>query len=278
VNTSVATLVAALALAVAVIVRRPRGARQRLSGWSLAPPDREPTPDRSGHSTPSGAAVVAGLVVAAALSVLGVALPFAAVGGLVPVAVGLVRERRAASARRSACQAAVVEVTFALAGELRAGRTPREALVAAARTAGPLSEAIAIAAASVEVGGSAAAELAEAARIPGAERLRSVAAAWAVTESAGGRVALVLERIGEAMDTDAELRREMEAVMAAPRATMVMLSGLPLIGLGMGQALGARPFHLLFYRPLGWGLLAGATVLEGLGVVASRFITRWALS
>ena len=79
------------------------------------------------------------------------------------------------------------------------------------------------------------------------------------------------------MDDDDELRRELDAAMAGPRATMVMLGGLPLLGLGLGQAVGARPIHLLLHRPLGWGLLAGAVVLDGLGILTTRAIARAAL-
>lgn len=107
--------------------------------------------------------------------------------------------------------------------------------------------------------------------------MRSVAAAWQVTESAGGRVALVLERLGEAMDRDDQVQRELAAALAAPKATTMLLAGLPLLGLGMGQAVGAHPFHLLFYNPLGWGLLTGAALLDAAGVVVSRRISQWAL-
>ena len=65
--------------------------------------------------------------------------------------------------------------------------------------------------------------------------------------------------------------------MAAPKATMALLAGLPLFGLALGQAIGARPIHLLLYRPIGWGLLAGAMLLDGVGVLVSRRISRWAL-
>jgi tight adherence protein B len=127
------------------------------------------------------------------------------------------------------------------------------------------------------MGGSAAVELDIASRLPGADRLRAVAAAWRVTESAGGRVALVLERLGEAMDRDDQVRREMAAALAAPRATMTLLAGLPVVGLVLGQAIGAHPFHLLLYRPLGWALLIGAAVLDALGVLVTQRISRWAL-
>jgi tight adherence protein B len=98
-----------------------------------------------------------------------------------------------------------------------------------------------------------------------------------VTESAGGRVALVLERLGEAMDSDDQLQREMAAALAAPKATMILLAGLPVLGLGMGQAIGAHPIQLLLYRPLGWCLLIGATALDAVGLVVSRRISQWAL-
>ncbi|MGN6475221.1 MAG: type II secretion system F family protein, partial [Mycobacteriales bacterium] len=212
-----------------------------------------------------------------ALVALRLPLPVAMAGGVIPLGGVKLRALREADRVRRAREAAVVDATFALAGELRAGRTPSEALRAAAATAEALADVLRGAAEAVAIGGSAAVELDAAGRLPGAGRLRSVAAAWRVTESAGGRVALVLDRLGEAMDRDAELRREMEAAMAAPRATMALLAGLPLFGLLLGQAIGAHPIHLLLYRPIGWGLLAGAALLDGVGVLVSRRIARWAL-
>jgi tight adherence protein B len=79
------------------------------------------------------------------------------------------------------------------------------------------------------------------------------------------------------MDREDTLRREMEAAMAAPQATMNLLAGLPIVGLGFGQAIGAHPVHLLLYRPIGWALLAGAAVLDGVGIVVSRKLAKWAL-
>jgi tight adherence protein B len=173
--------------------------------------------------------------------------------------------------------AATVEVTFALAGELRAGRTPAQALGAVAGGAGPLQPALEAARLAVAVGGDAADELARAATLPGAERLRYVAAAWSVAESAGGRVAVVLERLSESMDCDDELRRELDSAMAGPRATMILLAGLPLLGLALGQAVGAHPVQLLVRGPIGWALMVAAATLDGLGVIATRAIARLAL-
>lgn len=264
--------IAAAAVALLVIVARPRTPSHRLADWRRDGSQSSP-PARSIGPRELAVAMATGSVLVAA----GLPLPVAMAGGVIPLGVARLRGLRQAGRVRQSREVAVVDATFALAGELRAGRTPSEALRAAAATAQPLADVLRGAAESVAVGGSAADELDTAGRLAGAGRLRSVAAAWRVTESAGGRVALVLERLGEAMDRDDELRHEMEAAMAAPKATMALLAGLPLFGLVLGQAIGARPIHLLLYRPLGWGLLAGAALLDGLGLLVSRRISRWAL-
>jgi tight adherence protein B len=185
--------------------------------------------------------------------------------------------RRTLSQERTARRVAIVEVTFALAGELRAGRTPTQALASVARWAGPLRPVLEAAAAADAVGGDGAEELAHGAELAGAERLRYVAAAWSAAGSVGARVAVVLERLSEAMDSDADIRRELDAALAGPRATAGLLTALPLLGLALGQAVGANPLDLLLHRPLGWGLLAAATCLDAVGVVLTRGVVRAAL-
>jgi tight adherence protein B len=215
--------------------------------------------------------VVGAGVVAARLSVVAVVVGAA---GLAVGAITWVARQRAR--RREVVAAAVIEITFALAGELRAGRTPSEALMTVATLAGPLTEVMLGAASAVAIGGSAADELARAAETPGAERLRYVACAWQVAETSGGRIAVVLERLGEAMDHDDELRHVLDAALAGPHATMVLLASLPAFGLLLGEAMGARPLDLLLHRPLGWGLLGAAAALDATGVWLSRLIAQTA--
>jgi tight adherence protein B len=261
---------AALSLAAAVALSGRRRQAARLTAW------REGVP-ATGSVAPSGLLWLMAAVLGSAVVALRV--PVAPVVAVIAAAVVLKRVRRSLLATRAREQraAATVEITLGLAGELRAGRTPAQALAAVAGVAGPLRSALEAAGAAVGVGADPAEELARAALLPGAERLRYVAAAWAVAESAGGRVAAVLERLSEAMECDDEVRQELEAAMAGPRATMVLLAGLPLLGLGLGQAVGAHPLGLLVHRPLGWGLLAGALVLDVLGVLGTRAIARAAL-
>jgi tight adherence protein B len=233
-----------------------------------------PVGDGAGQTATIAAAAVA-VTALVAVHVSAVVVGVAGIGGL--TARRVVASRRKARARDDAATA-TVEVTFALAAELRAGRTPAQALAAVGDLAGPLRPALHSAHQAVVVGADPAAELARAAStVVGAEQLACVAAAWAVAESAGGRVAVVLERLSESMDSEAELRQELDAAMAGPRATMALLAGLPLLGLVLGQSIGAHPLDLLLHRPLGWGLLASAVVLDASGVVVTKAIAVRAL-
>jgi tight adherence protein B len=261
-----------------------------LAGLSLAVaislPGR-PSPGRrlatlAGVSVGSPESAMAGVIAAAVAlggALAAARLPLVVAVALIGAMLASCRLRRARQVDRARDEgaAATVEVTVALAGELRAGRTPAQALAAVAVVAGPLRPALDAAGLAVSVGADAAGEIARAAALPGAERLRYVAAAWSVAESAGGRVAVVLDRLSEAMDSDDELRRELDAAMSGPRATMVLLAALPLLGLALGQSVGAHPLQLLLHRPIGWALLAAAATLDGLGVAITKVIARAAL-
>jgi tight adherence protein B len=258
---------AAAAAGAALAVWRGRSPERRLT--PAAPPE-----ERSRR-------LVINLVTAALALLAGSAaripMPAVAVAGAVAFGGWRWWGNRERARERDRCAAAVVEITFALAGELRAGRTPVQAINAAVAMAGPLADRLRMVQAAVAAGGSAADELESAATLPGAERMRYVAAAWRVTEGAGGRIARVLEKLGEAMDGDEQLRRELDAALAGPRATMGLLTVLPAFGILLGQVMGARPVQLLVHRPIGWGLLAAATALDAVGVWGIRRITRAAL-
>ncbi|HEX4655702.1 MAG TPA: type II secretion system F family protein [Mycobacteriales bacterium] len=189
------------------------------------------------------------------------------------------RSRRLLDRRgmRGRQEAEVAEVVFALAAELRAGRPPGRALALVASCSTYLRRELSAAATAVEAGASAATELRQVAQIPGCAGLRGVAAAWEVTESAGGAVADVLERLGEVLDVERQNRADLDAALAAPRATMLLLAALPVFGLALGQSLGARPLGVLFHRPLGWAMLATGAALDGVGVAWTRLLVRRAL-
>jgi tight adherence protein B len=198
----------------------------------------------------------------------------AAGGGRVARRVGARLRRRRTLAGR---QAEAIEVVFALAAELRAGRPPGRALALVADSAPLLRKSLVEAALAVEAGAPPSDELRRIGGLAGCDGLRGVAAAWAVTESAGGAVAEVLDRLGEVLEADHQARAALDAALAAPRATMALLAGLPVLGIVLGQSLGARPLHLLVHRPLGWALLAAGVTLDSLGVAWTRLLVHRAL-
>jgi tight adherence protein B len=187
----------------------------------------------------------------------------------------LLRLRRRRDVTRR--EAEVVEVVFALAGELRAGRPPGRALALVAASSALLRPVLADAGAGVEAGARPGDELARVAALPGCGGLGAVAAAWTVTESAGGAVADVLDRLAEVLEAERQAHDALDAALAGPRATMMLLAGLPVLGLVLGQSLGAHPVGLLLHRPLGWALLAVGALLDAVGVAWTRLLVRRAL-
>ena len=192
----------------------------------------------------------------------------------VAVAVSAFMRRRQLRRRR---EAEVVEAVFALASELRAGRPPARALALVASCTTHLRGELSEAATAVEAGASAPSELRHVAHNQGCAGLGPVAAAWEVTESAGGAIADVLDRLGDVLDVERQNRAALDAALAAPRATMVLLAALPVFGLTLGESLGAHPVGVLLHRPLGWAMLAAAATLDTIGVVWTRTLVHRAL-
>ncbi|MFS4091858.1 type II secretion system F family protein, partial [Streptomyces sp. AF1A] len=130
-------------------------------------------------------ALAAGLV----LAVLGASvIPAVAGAAGVPV---LRRVRLAQQARRTRERRAdaVIALCGVLAGEVRAGRQPGEALLRAAQDSGGLGDAQAAVVAAARFGGDVPGALAVAARQPGAEGLPGLAACWRVAVDQGAGLA-----------------------------------------------------------------------------------------
>lgn len=172
------------------------------------------------------------------------------------------RARQRAADRRAA---AVTGFCGAVAGELRAGRQPDRALVAAG--APGLEEAGPAVLAAARYGGDVPGALRAAARQPGAEGLTGAAACWQVAVEGGAGLARGLERIAAGLAAERDQREELRAQLAGPRATASVLALLPVGGLLMGGALGADPLGVLLHTPAGWGCLAVGGLLEWGGVV-----------
>ncbi len=235
------------------------------------------SPATPGHLRPSSArsrllavpvALVAGAAIVLAAGV-GVALLLgaAAATGLATVQ----RRRRATRDERERTRA--VEACTALAHELRAGRTQAEALaVAAALAEGGSQAALRAADAAVRLGGDVPALLLQPRATAVPEVLRGLAACWQVCGHAGSGLSAAVDRLADALRARRAQERSVEAALAGAHATAVLLALLPLAGVGLGAALGARPLHVLLHTPLGVACLALGLALEFVGMWWTRRI------
>lgn len=266
---SVLAAAALAAAAAAVLVALPSPGQLRFR--ELAPVRRAGPPRRT---WPVLLPVVLPVVLLPVL-VLGPVLPLlGAAAVLAATRVAAARRRRTAATGE---RAGAVEALGALAAELGAGRTPPEALgAAAAVAAGPAADALRSAAAAAQLGGDVPSVLASPPPATAvAPTLRSLAACWSVCSSSGSGLACAVQRLEEGLRADQAQRRVVQAELAGPRATALLLAVLPAAGLLMAGALGADPLHVLLQTPLGLVCLTLGLGLDGLGLLwTNRLVSR----
>ncbi|MEV3861259.1 type II secretion system F family protein [Streptomyces sp. NPDC050095] len=228
---------------------------------------------RRARARPEWGCVVGGLAIGlAGASVLPLVLGVCAVPGAA-------RMRRARQARRARERRgdAVIRLCGLVAGEVRAGRQPGQALVVGVRESGALSGAGGAAViAAARFGGDVPGALREAGREPGAEGLHGLAACWRVAVDRGAGLAAGLERLAGALRAERDQRADLRAQLAGPWSTVVMLAGLPVLGLLLGSALGARPLRVLLHTGAGVGCLVVGGALEAAGLWWAGRIVRGA--
>lgn len=171
---------------------------------------------------------------------------------------------RFARRRRSRFRAAVRDLLAEICADVRAGQPPARA-VERALMDGQESLAPRTLAA-VRWGGDVAGAMRADGDAHGVPLLRSAAACWVVAHDHGAGLADALERLVAAERRAEEVRRQLEAHLAAPRATARMLAFLPLLGLALGFAIGGDPLAWLIGGPAGWACLVVGLALTGLGL------------
>jgi tight adherence protein B len=176
---------------------------------------------------------------------------------------------RARNAQRN--RIALIGLTDALSAELRAGATPRDALWRAARDQPLFAE---LAAAARSPAGDAVSALRNLATEDGCVAAADLATAWRVCETSGGRLAAPVARIAGAWRDDEQVRREVTAALAGPRATAVLLAALPIAGVAMASGLGAHPIALFLRPPVAALVVVPGLLLEVAGVFWTAGIAR----
>ncbi|WP_280727447.1 type II secretion system F family protein [Kitasatospora sp. MAA4] len=178
---------------------------------------------------------------------------------------------------------AITELCAALAGELRSGATPDQALDSIAgrgRSSGGLDsrlgEEAVVRLAAGRYGADVPAAFRWLAQLPGGGGAAAIAACWQVTADSGTGLATGLDRVAEALRAERALEDEIRGELAGPRTTAGLLAALPVFGLLLGGALGAHPVTILLHTPLGLGCLSAGAVLEAVGLVWTARIVRGA--
>lgn len=231
-------------------------------------------------------------VLGVGLAAAGAALAVAPVAGVAVAAVctALLRGHDATRARRQREQERehTVELLVAFALELRAGRGPEAALVAAAADlpsaapparpthpghlappGHPALPGLHGALRAARAGGDVAAAL-----TTGPPGLQALAAAWRVSARSGAPLALAAERLAVAAQAEAAAARELDAALAGPRSSARLLAGLPALGLLLAAGLGADPVHVLLHTPLGAGCLLTGLALDLAGAAWTAALVR----
>ncbi|MFC1442947.1 type II secretion system F family protein [Streptacidiphilus sp. N1-10] len=254
-----------------------RDVTRRRQGWLFPRSQQSPRPERGlvhrlgmkprGGTRPPPELLLLPLGLLAAWPTHSPLVAVVAAGAVVP-AIRLRRRRRGARLEESR-RRAVVGLCAALAGELRTGATPNQA-VETAVSDGTVPEAQAldctVLLAAVRYGGSVPEAFQALAELPGAEGAAGIAACWQVSSSSGAGLADGLDRVAEGLRAERSLAESIRAELAGPRSTAGLLAALPLFGLLLGIALGADPLRMLLHTPGGLVCLFGGALLEWAGL------------
>ena len=175
--------------------------------------------------------------------------------------------------RRAHARAALREAFAEVVADVRAGQPPARALsrALADRDASIAPRTLA----ATRWSGDVVSALRDDSRASGQPILASAAACWSVASAQGAGLADALDRIVMQDRRAEEVRRQLEAHLAAPRATARMLALLPALGLLLGVAIGGDPLGWLLGTPPGWACLALGVVLIAVGLAwATRIVAR----
>jgi tight adherence protein B len=182
------------------------------------------------------------------------------------------RSLRSRKATESHALAAALDV---LVGELRAGAHPVAAFNAAASEAqGPVTASLGAVAARARLGADVPAGLravASGSSVP--SQWERLAVCWQLAQTHGLAMATLMRAAQRDIVERTRFSARVSAGMAGARATAAVLAGLPVLGIGLGQLLGANPLAFLLSGGVGGVLLVIGVTLGCVGLLWSDRIT-----
>ena len=96
-----------------------------------------------------------------------------------------------------------------------------------------------------------------------------LAACLDIAEASGCPLADVLTRFAAQLEVEEDADAARQTALAGPKATVSLLTWLPVMGLGLGAALGVDPLGMLLETPLGLAALAAGIMLTVAGRIWS---------
>ena len=181
------------------------------------------------------------------------------------------RRRVVARVVRRDSAAAVLAAVRVLSSELATGARPAHALAAAAAIDDLHRDVFHRAAEAQRQGGDAACVLRS------SPDTAFVGHAWAVAAATGAPPAEVLARAASDCADRVELRRAVSTALSGARASAGVMAALPLLGVGLGSAMGARPVATLFGTPAGRMCAVLGVLLDLAGIAWTQCIARRAM-
>ncbi|MGU3433075.1 type II secretion system F family protein [Actinomycetes bacterium M1A6_2h] len=234
------------------------GHRRRLTTTTAA---------RSVPHVPAGVVVILGSVACAAVAGIPVGVAVAAVGATLRLRRGRRRELRSRDDELND----LVTGLDTVIGELDVGAHPAAACESAAQEC-TVPTVFATAAARARLGGSAADAFTDDTGRCAVE-IGRVGAVWSIAEAHGLALAVLLDAVRSDLLGRKRFARRTEASLAGARATAAVLAALPLVGVGLGQMMGASPLTVLLGGGLGGILLMVGAALVCAGLLWTDAIT-----
>lgn len=187
------------------------------------------------------------------------------------------RRRRHRDQKRTAEAAALEGALDVLVGELRIGAHPVAAFDTAAREAeGQVATSLRAVAARGRMGADVAAgmrSVADRSALPA--YWQRLAACWDLAQTHGLAIATLMHTAQRDIVARERFSAQVSAGMAGARTSATVLAVLPLLGVGLGELIGAHPLRFLFTT--GQWLLVIGVALTCLGLTWSDRITRGAV-
>jgi tight adherence protein B len=232
-------------------------------------------PRRPAIGTTRGAGWLVVCVAVAAVTLL----PLTAVLAAAVVAATVsVRYRRRRRFRRATEEGRTLEAALdVLVGELRVGSHPVRAFgVAADETVGAVAMSLRGVAARARLGADVAAGLRAAARSSAQPtHWHRLAVCWQLASEHGLAIATLMRTAQRDIVEHQRFSSRVSSGMAGARATAAILAGLPVLGIVLGQLIGADPLSFLLNAHAGGWLLVAGSMLACVGLLWSdRIIER----